>query len=648
MELLYIWVNHSEDEQIIQEGFNFSPEYNFLIEISENTFLIKNDTEWNGKPSVFKSHTISNVTAIVGKNGSGKTSLLDYIFHADAIKFTPRGTTEYARLDVYEQSIYECVLIYEVNGAPKIYHNLIDYTVISTDEYQIVDMNTDVYNDVMEDPNGYANMFKIYLSNSNYTRERFSSRMSLNQTKMVSLIPETILSLCRMYYEKVVDMEALSGLPVSLKRQWLESVIAYKKTDDFQAVCDLLYFYQLHENGREESYLSKVNSSVIISVIDPGKLILSTHREFHNYDRGREVPVEYRRLYQLMTRLRDINWSRGFMDNLIINVLNLYLVIEWVLYHDLGFPFDVITAEAVNCWIETHSEEMSEDEYFSRAISEINTLKEILTNADDVQNYVSEGDLAYRREKVIHRESLETYLQFLSLIDHLFHQQKSFILRYLTISSPEMSSGERAFQNFFSWINLLPKFNMIDSAIVNEIPNHIMLLIDEIDLYMHPEWQQKYMKAMLEELENQFSDRSLQVVFATHSPLCLSDIPKENCIYLYRTDRLHVKSRKDMKQTFGRDIYTLLADAFYLDDITMGSFARDYIQELFAEIDHLSADVQNVSCDDVVRLQKKIDYIGNDIISFKLRQMLDSATRSNSQLRIDLLRAELMDLEQQV
>ena len=95
MELLYIWANRSKDEQIIREGFNFSPEYNFFIEIQENTFSIKNDSNWRGKPSVFKSDIISNVTAIVGKNGTGKTSLLDYIYHTDATGFTPRDTPEY-------------------------------------------------------------------------------------------------------------------------------------------------------------------------------------------------------------------------------------------------------------------------------------------------------------------------------------------------------------------------------------------------------------------------------------------------------------------------------------------------------------------------------------------------------------------------
>ena len=647
MELLYIWANRSKDEQIIREGFNFSPEYNFFIEIQENTFSIKNDSNWRGKPSVFKSDIISNVTAIVGKNGTGKTSLLDYIYHTDATGFTPRDTPEYAELDEYERSVSECVLIYEVDGTPRIYHTMSDYDVINDDGFEIIDMNTEIYNAVMEDTNSYANMFKIYLSNSSYTRDGFNSRMLSNQTKMISLIPETILSLSKTYYNLVVNTRTLVGVPVNLKRKWLESIIAYKKSDDFQSICDVLYFYQLHESGREESYLSKINPSIVISVIDPEKMILSTHRDFHNYDHVHDVPDEYKDLYQLMIRFRNIDWRSGFFENLIINVLHLYLLTEWSLYHDQEFPFEEITFDAVNNWISTHSDEIAQEEYFSSAISEIHSLAEILSNANGARNYVPENDLAYNRNKVISRDHPENYYQFLNSINRLFNQQESFILRYITISFPEMSSGERAFQNFFSWINLLPKFNMIDPMIVREIPDNIMLLIDEIDLYLHPEWQQKFIRALLEELENQFADHSVQVILATHSPLCLSDIPKENCIYLYRTDRLHVKSRNLIKQTFGCDIYTLLADAFFLDDITMGSFAHEYIQKCIEEIGHISENVQNADIDDISALKNKIEYIGNELITFKLRQELDNATKNNRQLRKEVLRAELVTLEEQ-
>ena len=53
-----------------------------------------------------------------------------------------------------------------------------------------------------------------------------------------------------------------------------------------------------------------------------------------------------------------------------------------------------------------------------------------------------------------------------------------------------MSSGERAMQNMFSWLTLIPKLDKIMS-IERETTQNMLLLIDEIDLYSHPEWQRR-------------------------------------------------------------------------------------------------------------------------------------------------------------
>ena len=104
--------------------------------------------------------------------------------------------------------------------------------------------------------------------------------------------------------------------------------------------------------------------------------------------------------------------------------------------------------------------------------------------------------------------------------------------------------------------------------------NNYLLLIDEIDLYLHPEWQQEFISVLLNELEKQFPDKKIQLVFSTHSPLLLSDIPKENTVYLRGNDgKAVVDNRSQHKQTFGRDIYNLLEDSFYIENYSMGKYA---------------------------------------------------------------------------
>ncbi|HMV79997.1 MAG TPA: hypothetical protein PKA14_18840, partial [Leptospiraceae bacterium] len=109
MELLYIWIE--DYKNIHHQGFNFSPEYQFefkptevedqkelsgtvqrvksgiLRNLKQNGTAIKDffqpseevKTYWKEKRPDENLGTISNVTAVIGKNGSGKSNLLKFI-----------------------------------------------------------------------------------------------------------------------------------------------------------------------------------------------------------------------------------------------------------------------------------------------------------------------------------------------------------------------------------------------------------------------------------------------------------------------------------------------------------------------------------------------------------------------------------------
>src|SRR5690606_8928830 len=60
-----------------------------------------------------------------------------------------------------------------------------------------------------------------------------------------------------------------------------------------------------------------------------------------------------------------------------------------------------------------------------------------------------------------------------------------------------LSSGQYAFLNLFSRINKLFKSHGIGSNSNKYIENYILVVIDEIELYLHPNWQKNIVNTLI-------------------------------------------------------------------------------------------------------------------------------------------------------
>ena len=104
-----------------------------------------------------------------------------------------------------------------------------------------------------------------------------------------------------------------------------------------------------------------------------------------------------------------------------------------------------------------------------------------------------------------------------------------------------------------------------------------ILLFDEIELYLHPNWQKRILKIIIDFISSNKLTNLLHIIINSHSPFILSDLPKENVIFLENGEQ---KDPFKDKQTFGANIHTLLSDGFFMSDGLMGEFAKGKIEEI--------------------------------------------------------------------
>lgn len=107
----------------------------------------------------------------------------------------------------------------------------------------------------------------------------------------------------------------------------------------------------------------------------------------------------------------------------------------------------------------------------------------------------------------------------------------------------------------------------------------IYVIFDEIELYFHPEFQRQFIKELLFKISktNFKNIKNINFLFITHSPFILSDIPKNNVLFLEKG-----KPNTTMTEnTFASNIHTLLQHGFFLNSVPIGDFAKDKINYYF-------------------------------------------------------------------
>lgn len=140
-----------------------------------------------------------------------------------------------------------------------------------------------------------------------------------------------------------------------------------------------------------------------------------------------------------------------------------------------------------------------------------------------------------------------------------------------------------------------------NSEFEEQVCDTLLLLFDEADLTYHPEWQRQLVAILTAFLPKMITDpydnesfnsgegcKDIQIIMTSHSPLMLGDFPAGNVIYLNKYEGITKIDESGSVNTFGQNLYTILKDSFYLER-TIGEFAHKKITSVIEFINKVKA-----------------------------------------------------------
>jgi hypothetical protein len=173
----------------------------------------------------------------------------------------------------------------------------------------------------------------------------------------------------------------------------------------------------------------------------------------------------------------------------------------------------------------------------------------------------------------------------------------------ITLSS--LSSGER--QQIYAISSILYHLDNLnsvryDSSAKDRIAyQNILIILEEVELYFHPELQQQFIKYLLDGIEQipLESLNAVHIIIVTHSPYVLSDIPKNNVLALGKNGLPTITPLL----TFCGNIHEMLKNSFFSSNGSQGYFAQWEVGYLLACLDiHKKYNNQNDWLDFIAQL----------------------------------------------
>lgn len=688
MRIIYIWIEKYKSIQ--EQEFILRPDYNINFQRKDMCLSIDKNAE--SIDEILYGENI-NVTAIVGDNGVGKSTILDFIreiiFNLETLKKNASGFIVWeqdSKLHVHSFMNQELKVDQNVKLEKYFYlkedFGLIYYSDSLDLKYynNLFDDGEDVYTYPSEDDNYEIGPFR----NREWTQYNISTSYLIKKSNgnILKYFHEEIKKQLQLYKEIKDAAENVIPFPIpsmmTIEIMYLDLKIFDNVLDDNLSSYEYMGIGHKGENNTdsytigllkklENIYRSKtislrpltVNQLVqwdiflvyVYNLLDKRKENRESRDDYSDVDSvikeilGSDIPDDEDRFLTSLSRCFKKEATESFNE-----YKDFYISLQNFRQHkskqgcDIRFsiPGDILNALRETMFNEFGTNDIKNFDLYQRILSEDNSVG---------PHYMKKLGWDGIRE-------IDDFLELFSKYSQISYNVDFFQCNW------GMSSGENNLFCLFARLFDVMKINQCDKL------RNIIFLLDELDGSFHPKWQQRIMKSITEFIQKQYPEVKFQIILTTHSPVLLSDVPKENTEFVKNKS----KSEQEIKheQTFAANIATLYYDSFFMEDGSIGEIAQNVIGNLIDTINETSeanieSDVErkryfanrflsktssefcDINLHDSEKMIKKIKYlidkIGEDFWRYKITEQFNNLNLIKVDNSIEKLLSELKELE---
>ena len=604
---------------------NFSPDITFHYNTGNRTINACERKQKNNFLELLGYNNIYNTTAIIGENGSGKSTISRFFIKLQYDADTFPVNNEYIII-FYKNNRYraftniadslqmncsnlkiECILedSFKSGYPTKLEAAFKDNVVINFTEA----FNPSRYHELISYNSGIENDYSVEGRIARYKKKYLKSERNVDPIMF--------------YHNKQVE-EQIKVINVFSKEY------GFPKQISIEVIKDEKFETQLK---KDEDDIIDVNAKLN----ELRALVLSKYKHtqnnltyfYHGYGKGHGLLrslIDH--LLRKMLLCLNIISDKKKKCGIIIQILNEIIeriekMGENVSFEDIMVIIDIIVQKSNNPVLVIDS---AEKEAYNKVLRFLCESSDGLSYRDDIDIYLFQPTP---------EKSWDELVEFYDA-----HAKTTFNgeCPYLKFSWG-MSTGEMAQLNLFAVVNDVVKKKENKNA-------DITFFFDEAGLYWHPRWQQEGLKRILDVFNK--ANKNMQLILATHSPIFLSDFPKSDTYWL----PLGSRKQEDCLETFGANIYNLYNNSFlwHKDNnslLVTGEFSKSVIKEIASRLLKLAD--QQVINDQEKRgleiLKNDIEQIGEDIfrrdLLYKWEEVYSNFFVNNAELNILFLREKV-------